>query len=609
MGSMPSVSLCTLAWHSTRAGASGVEDLAMDPSQHHHAEHLRKALGARSLSSFYWGRVAIWDYQEEERKMIDFPINAPHDQFASAYLERPTDFQVAAHDDPQLSPLYFRHSVYQRVGHLAAPIGYFSDGVPHSKKDSFFAFYWSNGLTGQRFLICSLRKSDLCKCGCKGFCTLGAVLRMIAWSFNVVAEGVYPAMRHDGKPFADEVRAAQRGEPIADGYCGALVEMRADLEEFSNSCGFKRSTAVDRPCFCCKCSRETLFDFPANIESSLWEKVDGEAYDAQVRQHIRKCWVTTTAELEALVGALGVDGRANAPAGLVTRAAYPPLNLPRGARLLEFGELVDIHDVASLEVPVELFFFDTQGDSGLNFVCPLFEVEGFSIEALHLDVMHCMDLGITQLLIGKIFMTLVKNNFAKSLAPHAEVRLSDNMKFLRKRIRKYYGEQSRSRREMNAIGRLTYPMLSKPALPKLKAKAAETRNLLPLCPLICRENMGCLGERAEYLVAAADELVKVYEVMQDEPRRMTPDGLRALRQAMTRHLSFWQHAGGHLVPKHHYSWHLVERAGEAGNPRWYWCYADEGENRTMSRVAGSLHAGDTFYATFLQKVLPYAAGR
>ena len=94
------------------------------------------------------------------------------------------------------------------------------------------------------------------------------------------------------------------------------------------------------------------------------------AYDAQVRQHILMRWVQTTAELEALVGALGVDGRANALAGLVTRAAYPPLNLPRGARLLEFGELVDIHDVASLEVPVELFFFDTQGDSGLNFICP-----------------------------------------------------------------------------------------------------------------------------------------------------------------------------------------------------------------------------------------------
>ena len=154
-------------------------------------------------------------------------------------------------------------------------------------------------------------------------------------------------------------------------------------------------------------------------------------------------------------------------------------------------------------------------------------------------------------------------------------------------------------------------MFSKPASPKLKAKAAETRNLLGLCPAICRENYNfeLLGDRKEYLLAAVDELVKVYQVMNDEPRHMTSAGLQALRRAMTRHLTFWQHSGGHLIPKHNFSWHLVERAGEAGNPRWYWTYADEGENRTMSSVASSLHAGDTFYATFLQKVLPAETGR
>ena len=432
---------------------------------------------------------------------------------------------------------------------------------PHSKKDPFYQLYLSNGLTSKRHIICSLRKSDLCNCGCKGVCALGAVLRMISWSLNIVAKGVYPAMRHDGQPFADETRAAQRGEQIAYGYCGALIDMIADLEEFANSCGFKRSTTVDHPCVCCKSSRDQLYEFPANIESSVWQRVDAAGYDAEVRRHVLKRWVTTTAELEALVGALGFDGRKDAPAGLVTRVAYPPLELPKGARLLEHGELADIHMLASLEVPAELFFFDTQGESGLNFVCPLFEVEGFSIEALHLDVMHCMDLGITQLLIGKVFMLLVKNNFAWSRAPHAEMRLADNMKHLRRRIRQYYSEHPRGRGGMSASGRLTCPMLSKPAAPKLKAKAAETRNLLGLCPAICRENMEFLGDRKEYLVAAADELVKVYQVMQDEPRHMTSAGLHALRRAMTRHLTFWKHSGGHLVPKHHFSWHLVEREG------------------------------------------------
>eukprot|EP00969_Alexandrium_andersonii_P161011 7115508-Alexandrium_andersonii.AAC.1 len=63
---------------------------------------------------------------------------------------------------------------------MAVPVGYFSDGAPHTKKDSFMAFYWSNVLTQKRHLITVLRKSDLCKCGCKGFCTTGGLLKAIA---------------------------------------------------------------------------------------------------------------------------------------------------------------------------------------------------------------------------------------------------------------------------------------------------------------------------------------------------------------------------------------------------------------------------------------------
>jgi hypothetical protein len=50
-------------------------------------------------------------------------------------------------------------------------------------------------------------------------------------------------------------------------------------------------------------------------------------------------------------------------------------------------------------------------------------------------------------------------------------------------------------------------------------------------------------------------------------------------------------------------WHIVERIPEHGNPRFYWTYPDEGQNRIMGNVAKSLHGGATFYVTFLQKVL------
>ena len=73
---------------------------------------------------------------------------------------------------------------------------------------------------------------------------------------------------------------------------------------------------------------------------------------------------------------------------------------------------------------------------------------------------------------------------------------------------------------------------------------------------------------------------------------------------MSRFLSCWKAYGGHCVPKHHFAWHLAQRARTQGNPRFYWTYADEQENRVMGSVAKSLHGGNTFYLSFLQKVLP-----
>ena len=159
----------------------------------------------------------------------------------------------------------------------------------------------------------------------------------------------------------------------------------------------------------------------------------------------------------------------------------------------------------------------------------------------------------------------------------------------------------------SVIHRITVKMLGKHATPSLKAKAAETRCLLRLMPDLCRESSALIPD---HLQRATGELVKVYTIMEQEPRRMSKPGLLALQQAMTRHLSFWGSCtGGQFIPKHHFAWHLVERAGRCGNPRTYWTYRDEGENRQMKRVAASLHAGPTFYAALLTKVLPEVAAR
>ena len=117
--------------------------------------------------------------------------------------------------------MYSAHAVVRAKGDKAAPVGYLSDAVPHTKKNSFYAFDWSNTLSGERYLICVLRKSDSCICGRRGLCTFSSVTRAIAWSFNCLAVGKFPERDHLDRPFEDEVREARRGMDIAECWRGA----------------------------------------------------------------------------------------------------------------------------------------------------------------------------------------------------------------------------------------------------------------------------------------------------------------------------------------------------------------------------------------------------
>lgn len=52
-GKMPATGVAQLAWHATRAGATGVADIAFDPRiAHQHAELLARAINTRAAGTF-----------------------------------------------------------------------------------------------------------------------------------------------------------------------------------------------------------------------------------------------------------------------------------------------------------------------------------------------------------------------------------------------------------------------------------------------------------------------------------------------------------------------------------------------------------------------------
>ena len=129
-GEISAKAACAIAYHATKGGCVGVADLAVDPNQpgRHFADHLVRAVGARAASSFYTAEIPMWDHEKQQRRMTAFPVNFPHEQFAAAYKERPSDFDVA-NSEADLPPLYHTHPVTKKFKEKSVPIGYFSDAV------------------------------------------------------------------------------------------------------------------------------------------------------------------------------------------------------------------------------------------------------------------------------------------------------------------------------------------------------------------------------------------------------------------------------------------------------------------------------------------------
>ena len=190
-----------------------------------------------------------------------------------------------------------------------------------------------------------------------------------------------------------------------------------------------------------------------------------------------KRMVRTEEEMTELLRRLQVDGRVkNSWPGLVLLEEFPELRLEKGFRIVEAGRVTDIWALGELELPVELTSFDCKGEHGLNLLCPLFDVVGFNIEMLALDVMHVIDLGIAQYLVGTVFRELIESNVCLSSATHKQKMRFDNLSHLRRRLSAYYQTMEKARGTMSAIGRLTIPMIGPLAKPRLSAKAADTRN-------------------------------------------------------------------------------------------------------------------------------------
>ena len=232
-------------------------------------------------------------------------------------------------------------------------------------------------------MITVVRKNWLCKCGCAGKCTLGAVMQILTWSFLTLLAGEYPKMRHDGTTFDPHREKIHASNPFP--CVGVLCQFRADWEELSVGMGFKTWASPTAPCLECNANATNMHTYCTDLDDLPFKPRVAADYNAEVRNCTLQIKIVNPQIASDLQGALFLDKRKNGGRGrCVHRAISGPAssgvnNLEIGDRLEVGADLVDTHtDLTLLPTGSELTFFRASASVFLTALNPLFQVLDFS---------------------------------------------------------------------------------------------------------------------------------------------------------------------------------------------------------------------------------------
>ena len=212
---------------------------------------------------------------------------------------------------------------------------------------------------------------------------------------------------------------------------------------------------------------------------------------------------------------------------------------------------------------------------------------GFRIELVMADVLHCLDLGVASHIVGNIFWILIANHtFASNIADSIKVLDALLIQWQKDNriVNKYKGHVTPER------------VRTSKSWPKLKSKGAPMHPVASFALALAKEYKEHVGEDC---VLVIDLLVQFYAVMdrnghffpEHEKREIQRIGSKLCRtycklaaKAAAEGERLWK-----ATPKLHLFLHLCEWDVDMGNPRFFWCYADEDMVGQMIKAGESCH--------------------
>ena len=481
-------------------------------------------------------------------------------------------------------------------GETIWPVALYSDGMPFQKRDGALAWYVYNMCTHTRHLVAVLRRSQVCRCGCLGWCSVYCILDWMRWCVTCLKNGSMPQSRHDASPWLPDdkerqIEAGRRRPKMA------VVQIKADWAELVHVMGLCQWNAVRHPCFACHANREEMRQVHNfSCMTSPYPERSAEEYETSCSHCEILVTVADRRVHQMLIGSLHWDARKQGKKisrGRGLRRDFDLLGLKEGDRLVPNHRLRDVGKLEGCAPPFQCLFWRRGRQTFVNNRNPLFgAAAGLSVASIHLDTLHCLHLGVYRDYCTQALWSLILSDSWSTKAKGQDSLIASSVQSCRKELWAWYKamREAYPERKLNQLEDLRVEMLGKNTKRKLSTKAAETATLLGYCVWAVRTHLCHLPpEQGKYMLAVGEALLGARDLMASGPRRLSVGDLRQLADYARRAFALRERAGIPFVPKWHLLLHLCCRAHKDGNPYFYSTYVDEDYNGKLANIASTSH--------------------
>ena len=228
--------LCVLCYHAYHAGLPNddIHNFVGHPdwNSDRYQKRVDQAFGLKLPT--YPVKTPVWNVDSKMRYAKAVAIRLPHRCLVEELAANPEIQFRAAEKEWSLS--YYAHPTvvrHQMEGlPMPIPIALYLDavrvGAPVAgRTDSTLGVWMYNLVSRKRHLLLSIRRLMLCRCGCRGWCSLCPLSTALAWSITSMNEGVNPRLTHDRLVWpVDHPLAELAG--VALGYVAVVVQLKGD---------------------------------------------------------------------------------------------------------------------------------------------------------------------------------------------------------------------------------------------------------------------------------------------------------------------------------------------------------------------------------------------